>query len=81
VRPLPIEIGERYGYFTVIDGPFSSGRGQLWEVECDCGSLRRLPAGQLNRQLSCGCARPGSLDASLAQLAAADRVEEPCTDL
>lgn len=50
--------GDRFGRLVALR-PTAERRGSfvVWECECDCGNIARVPSGQLNQgnTRSCGC--------------------------
>lgn len=52
-------IGQRFGKLTVIKdtGERASNRGIIWECQCDCGKITKVPTNNLkqNITMSCGC--------------------------
>jgi hypothetical protein len=54
--------GKRFGRFTVLSLAGKPKRAWLWNCRCDCGSLRKVPRGNLVRSNpSCGCYRHDNL--------------------
>lgn len=52
------EIGNKYGYLTVIDrGPNNSSGRATWVCKCDCGKIVNVVGSQLRsgKTKSCGC--------------------------
>ena len=56
-RGASIKIGDKYKSWTVIGGPKLSDYGsQLYEVQCDCGTVKWVQANELtnpNRNFKC----------------------------
>jgi hypothetical protein len=55
--------GQRFGRLVVIAQADVSGGHRMWEVLCDCGTMRAQREGQLikrNRSCGCGGGRPRS---------------------
>jgi hypothetical protein len=62
-RKLPIQVGQRFGRWTVLDPEHHLGpdgwraRARAAECRCDCGTIRLVRLGTLTRgaSMSCGC--------------------------
>lgn len=69
----PFRAGDRIGRWTAIaDGDYSTGV-QIVLCQCDCGTVRRVSAGNLRQRQnpSCGCARSETTSALFRKPAAA----------
>lgn len=48
-----IEIGTKYGNYTVISLPFSEGKYKKIQIQCKCGYVRNENCGSLNKLNKC----------------------------
>lgn len=51
-RRTPVEIGEKYQHWTVIGGPKSDKRGEIfWLCRCDCGKKEWIGSSELKNPI------------------------------
>lgn len=51
--------GERRGKLRILNRAGRNEKGQiLWEVQCDCGNVRKMTTTALSHAKSCGCVHP-----------------------
>lgn len=58
VRNAGWKPGDRYGKLTVMEGLNSGVGGVLWEMRCDCGTIKWMRGSDVrrNKMTSCGAA-------------------------
>ena len=67
------QIGDRYGYLTIIDRGVKRGHHTYVKVQCDCGSkpfdvrLEHLRGQSHGRTISCGCASESAGELKIRQ--------------
>ena len=55
-RGIRDRTGERYGRMVVVGLARMSGKTSTWRCRCDCGNMRTISSGNLNKtRRSCGC--------------------------
>lgn len=52
-RGIPLQLGDKYKSWTVIDGPIVKNSTQLWLVKCECGNTRWIQANELTNPTKC----------------------------
>lgn len=60
-RPIhDIVLGQKFGYLTIIGGPYVQDYQTYYDCECVCGKVRRQRRVRLRRgeAKSCGCMKP-----------------------
>lgn len=56
-RPLEVNIGDRFGKWTVVGHPESTGRGRVVLCKCECGASRLVEVYRLVGGESASCSR------------------------
>lgn len=56
-RPLEVSVGDRFGKWTVVGEPESTGKGRVVLCRCECGALHRVEVYRLYNGESASCSR------------------------
>lgn len=56
-RPLPVNIGDKFGKWTVVGEPVSTGKGRRVLCRCECGAESMVEVYRLHNGESASCTR------------------------